>query len=246
LASVGYETAIVVEYEPRWINGVIEILTLPMIAGILIAIGLIGLIVEMLVPGFGIPGLIGIACLGAFFWSHVLVGLAGWESIGFLLAGMIAVLLEIFAFTAVDFGLSGLLGLVLIGLGFYTAMLGPLSSSTQAGQAIVIVVVGLLASIVALIVLLTKLPKTRLRLGGMILSTAITGGAFNKNREVQEQESLIDRVGVASTNLRPVGTGSFDGESTDVVCEEGFLPKGTPIIVIKDEGYRKVVRRDVH
>ena len=246
LASVGYETAIVVEHEPRWIDGVIEILTLPMIAGILIAIGLIGLIVEMLVPGFGIPGLIGIACLGAFFWAHVLVGLAGWESIGFLLAGMIAVLLEIFAFTAVDFGLSGLLGLVLMGLGFYTAMLGPLSSSTQAAQAIVVVVVGLLVSVVAIIFLLTKLPKTRLRLGGMILSTAITGGAFNKNREVQEQESLIDRVGVASTNLRPVGTGSFDGESTDVVCEEGFLPKGTPIIVIKDEGYRKVVRRDVH
>ena len=246
LVSEGYETAIVVEHEPRWIDGLIEILTLPMIAGILIIIGLIGLIVEMLVPGFGIPGLIGIACLGAFFWSHVLVGLAGWESIGFLLAGMIAVLLEIFAFTAVDFGLSGLLGLVLMGLGFYTAMLGPLSSTSQAAQAIVVVVVGLLVSIVAIVVLLTKLPKTRLRLGGMILSTAITGGAFNKSRKSQEQESWIGRVGVAATNLRPVGSGNFDGERTDVVCEEGFLPKGSSIVVIKDEGYRKVVRRDVH
>jgi len=245
LASEGYETAIVVEHEPRWIDGAIEILTLPMIAGILIAIGLLGLIIEMLVPGFGVFGLIGIACLGAFFWSHFLVGLAGWESIAFLIGGMVAIVLEVFAFTAVDFGLSGLLGLVLIGLGFYTAMLGPLSSSTQAGQAIVIVVVGLLASIIALIVLLTKLPKTRLRLGGMILSTAITGGAFNKNREDQTQESWIGRVGVAATNLRPVGSGNFDGERTDVVCEEGFLPKGSSIVVIKDEGYRKVVRRDV-
>jgi len=246
LASEGYEASIVVEHEPRWIDGIIEILTLPMIAGILITIGLIGLIVEMLVPGFGIPGLIGIACLGAFFWSHVLVGLAGWESIGFLLAGMIAVLLEIFAFTAVDFGLSGLLGLVLMGLGFYTAMLGPLSSTTQAAQAIVVVVVGLLVSVVAIVVLLTKLPKTRLRLGGMILSTAITGGAFNKSRESQEQESWIGRVGFAATNLRPVGSGNFGGERTDVVCEEGFLPKGSSIVVIKDEGYRKVVRKDVH
>jgi membrane-bound serine protease (ClpP class) len=245
VALGGMGVATIVEYQPRWVDRVVETLTLPMVAGILIAIGLLGLIIEMLVPGFGVFGLIGIACLGAFFWSHVLVGLAGWESIAFLIGGMVAIALEVFAFTAVDFGLSGLLGLVLIGLGFYTAMLGPLSSSTQAGQAIVIVVVGLLASIIALIVLLTKLPKTRLRLGGMILSTAITGGAFNKNREAQSQESWIGRIGVAATNLRPVGAGEFDGERSDVVSEEGFLPEGTPIVVIKDEGYRKVVRRDV-
>lgn len=246
IALAGWETVATVEYQPRWLDRVVEKLTLPMVAGILIAVGLLGLIIEMLVPGFGVFGLIGIACLGAFFWSHFLVGLAGWESIAFLVGGMVAIVLEIFAFTAVDFGLSGLLGLVLIGLGFYTAMLGPLSSSTQAGQAIVIVVVGLLASVIALVVLLTKLPKTRLRLGGMILSTAITGGAFNKNRETQAQESWIGRIGVAATNLRPVGAGDFGGERIDVVCEEGFLAKGTPIVVIKDEGYRKVVRRDAN
>ena len=35
----------------------------------------------------------------------------------------------------------------------------------------------------------------------------------------------------------------FDEERIDVVCEEGFLPKGTPIVVIRDEVYRKLVRR---
>jgi uncharacterized protein (UPF0297 family) len=29
----------------------------------------------------------------------------------------------------------------------------------------------------------------------------------------------------------------------NVVCEEGFLEKGTPIVVTRDDGYRKVVRR---
>lgn len=243
LVLVGRETAVLVEYSPQWVDGVVEKLTLPLVAGLLIAVGLIGLIIEMMIPGFGIFGLIGIACLGAFFWSHVLVGLAGWESIGFLLAGLIAILLEIFAFTAVDFGLSGLIGLVLIGLGFYTAMLGPLSSSTQAGQAIVIVAAGLLASVVAVVLLLTKLPKTRLRLGGMILSTAITGGVFSRNRDEPTHEFWIGRSGMAATNLRPVGVGRFGDERIDVVSEEGFLPKDTPIVVIKDEGYRKVVRK---
>ena len=244
LESVGHGTATVAEYEPRWVDKVINTLTSPMVAGLLITVGLIGLIVEMLVPSFGIPGLIGIACLGAFFWSHVLVGLAGWESISFLLAGLIAVLLEIFAFTAVDFGLAGLLGLVLMGLGFYTAMLGPLASSAQAAQAIIIVVVGLLSSIIAIVVLLTKLPTTRLRLGGVILSTTITGRAFSRDRAAQTTKLWMERRGVAATDLHPVGAGDFDGERTDVVCEEGFLPKGTPIVVIKDEGYRKVVRKE--
>jgi len=243
LESVGHGTATIVEYESRWVDEVIETLTSPMVAGLLITIGLVGLIVEMLVPGFGLAGLIGIACLGAFFWSHVLVGLAGWESIGFLLAGLIAVLLEVFAFTAVDFGLAGLLGLVLMGLGFYTAMLGQLSSSAQAVQAIVIVVVGLLVSIVAIVVLLTRLPKTRLRLGGVILSTAITGRAFTRGGAARIRKLWVGRRGVAATDLRPVGAGNFNGERTDVVCEEGFLPKGTPIVVIKDQGYRKVVRK---
>lgn len=244
LESSGHETAAIVDYGPRWIDGVIEVLTLPMVAGILIAVGLLGLIIEMLIPGFGIFGLIGVVCLGAFFWSHFLVGLAGWESISFLIAGFIAVLLEIFVFTVGDFGLAGLVGLVLIGLGFYTSMLGPLASSSQAAQALAIVVAGLLASIVAIVVLLTRLPKTRLRFGGMILSTAITGRVFSKNQAERRAKGWVGRSGVAVTDLRPVGAGDFDGERADVVSEEGFLPKGTPIAVIKDEGYRKVVRKE--
>ncbi|MFC2082978.1 nodulation protein NfeD [Candidatus Bipolaricaulota bacterium] len=245
LESTAHAGAAIITYEPRWIDGVISVLTLPLVAGIMIAVGLLGLIIEMLIPGFGVFGLIGILCLGAFFWSHVLVGLAGWESIVFLIGGFIAILLEIFAFTAVDFGLAGLVGLVLIGLGFYTSMLGPLASSAQAAQALIVVVVGLVASIVAIVILITKLPKTRLRLGGMILSTAITGRAFSKSQAERTEKSWVGRSGVAATDLHPVGAGDFDGERADVVCEEGFLPKGTPITIIKDEGYRKVVQREI-
>ncbi len=244
LALVQPEATARIEYTPQWSDRVLEVLTIPLIAGLLIVVGLIGLIIEMMVPGFGVFGLIGVVCLGSFFWSHFLVGLAGWESLGFLLAGVVAILLEIFAFTAVDFGVSGLIGLVLIGLGFYTAMLGPLSSSTQTGQALAIVAGGLLISMIAIVILLTRLPKTRLRLGGVILSSAISGGAFRPNREQPGRDSWVGRQGVAGTDLHPVGAGEFEGERVDIVCEEGFLPKGTRVVVIKDEGYRKVVRKE--
>jgi membrane-bound serine protease (ClpP class) len=242
LAEHGYGEA--VAFQVRWIDELVEALTSPLAVGLLITAGLLGLIVEMLVPGFGIPGLIGIACLGVFFWTHFLVGLAGWESIAFLLGGIVAIVLEIFAFTAVDFGLSGLLGLILIGLGFYTAMVGPFTAREQAVHAIAVVSGGLIVSVAAAIVLLTRLPRTRLRLGGIILSSAVTGRSHEKGGGAQPPPSdWVGRRGVAASDLRPVGGGIFDEERIDVVCEEGYLPRGTPIVVIKDDVYRKVVRR---
>ncbi len=229
--------------EVRWFDRAVDLLTSPILAGILIGLGLLGLIVEMLAPGFGVPGLIGILCLGAFFWAHILVGFAGWESIAFLLGGVIAVLLEIFVFTAVDFGLTGLLGLVLIGFGFYSAMVGPLTSPAQTLQAVAIVTISVVASLVLGIVLLTRLPKSRLRLGGMILSTAISGRVFGQEVSNRNVVSWVGRSGTAVTDLRPIGVGEFSGERTDVICEEGHLPKGTPIVVIIDQGYRRVVHR---
>jgi membrane-bound serine protease (ClpP class) len=92
------------------------------------------------------------------------------------------------------------------------------------------------------VILLTRLPKTRLRLGGMILSTAITGRSFQEEPSSGEKHAWVGRTGTAVTNLRPVGVGEFDGERTDVICEAGHLPKGTPIIVTKAKGYQKIVR----
>lgn len=244
LQAEGLPGAVIVPFAPRWIDTVVDVLTETWLAALLITLGILGLIVEMLVPGFGIPGILGIACLGLFFWAHIFVGLAGWESIVFFLGGLVAILLEVFVFTAVDFGVAGLAGLVLIGLGFYTAMVGPFTNPSQVISAVGAVSGGLVVAVVGTIVLLTRLPKSRLRFGGVILSSAITGHAFDKGRAKAVESSWVGRQGVAVTDLHPVGAGEFAGERVDVTCEEGYLPEGTPIVVVKDEGYRKVVRQE--
>jgi len=232
-----------VPFVRRTIDSVVDILTTSWVAGILITVGMLGVILEMVIPGFGVPGILGLSALGLFFWSHFLVGLAGWESILFLLVGVIAVLLEIFVFTGTTLGLAGLGGLVLIGLGFYTSMVGPLVQPTEAMHAIVAVSVGLVVALVGVIFLVTRLPKTRLRFGGVILSQVITGRAFDKAKKQHSISDWLGREGTATTDLRPMGTGVFSGERTDVVCEEGFLDNGTRIVVTKDDGYRKIVRK---
>ena len=243
LEAEGLSGAVVVLFAPRWIDTVVDVLTETWLAAVLITLGILGLTVEMLIPGFGIPGILGIACLGLFFWAHIFVGLAGWESIVFFLGGLVAILLEVFVFTAVDFGVAGLVGLALVGFGFYTAMVGPFTQPGQVGQAVAAVSGGLVVAVVGTIVLLTRLPKSRLRFGGVILSSAITGRAFDKGRAKAVESPWVGRQGVAATDLHPVGAGEFAGERVDVTCEEGYLPEGTPIVVIKDEAYRKVVRK---
>jgi membrane-bound serine protease (ClpP class) len=232
----------VVPFHYRWVDRAVGLLTRPEIAGLMILIALVGLIWEMLIPGFGLPGTVGLAALAAFLWAHFMVGLAGWESILFLLGGMVAIVLEVFVFTATDFGLAGLVGLVLIGLGFYTSMVGPFTEAGQVISAIVSVSLALLVAIVGSFVLVARLPRTRLRLGGVVLQHAITSRVTDRGG-LRRENHWVGRRGVAVTDLRPVGAGEFSGERLDVICEEGFLPKGTPIEIVRDEGFRKVVRQ---
>jgi len=240
--ALGLASADIVSYEVRPLDAFAETITTTILAAVLLVVGLVGLIIEMMIPGFGIAGIIGTLSLGMFFWAHFLVGLAGWESIAFVIGGLLAIILEIFVFTAADFGLAGIGGLVLIGLGFYSSMVGPLTDRASALQAIGIVSVGVVVALILAAVLIARLPKSKLRLGGVILSSAITGSAFSKGKSVQRASEWVGQIGVAATDLRPVGTGLFGDQRIDVVCEEGHLTKGTPLVIVKDEGYRKVVR----
>ncbi|GAB4304332.1 MAG: NfeD family protein [Candidatus Bipolaricaulota bacterium] len=241
LAETDLAGTVVREHHLRWVDSAVATLTTPWLASLLIAIGVLGLLWEALTPGFGIAGGVGLAAFAVFFWAHNLAGLAGWESIVFLVAGIVAIVLEIFVFTATDFGLAGIAGLVLIGLGLYTSMIGPFTQPRQAGAALGAVSIALVVGLVLTVILLTRLPRSRLRLGGVILQTAITGRAGDRGQPVLTE--WIGRSGVARTDLRPVGQAEFAGELVDVVAEEGFLPKGTEVEVVRDQGFRKVVRK---
>lgn len=53
---------------------------------------------------------------------------------------------------------------------------------------------------------------------------------------------LLDREGIAVTDLRPTGVGMFDEVKFDVMSEGNYITKGTPITIIKVAGSKLVVR----
>ncbi|MCS7240163.1 MAG: hypothetical protein NZ651_02825 [Candidatus Bipolaricaulota bacterium] len=152
---------------------------------------------------------------------------------------IIAILLEVFVFTVTDFGVAGIVGLMLIGLGFYTAMTGPLTQPAQAVSALG--AVALVASLVGFAAFLTWIPRSRLRLGGVLLKSAIEERAVERLRA--SPSPYVGKQGKALTDLHPVGKAKIDDEVLDVVAEEGFIAKGSAVEIVRDEGYRKVVRR---
>lgn len=61
--------------------------------------------------------------------------------------------------------------------------------------------------------------------------------------EPDRRPSLVGVRGQATSDLRPGGFALLDGRRVDVVTEGDFIPAGERVEVVLDEGYRRVVRR---
>ncbi len=58
----------------------------------------------------------------------------------------------------------------------------------------------------------------------------------------EDPNELLDKVGVAKTDLRPAGTGVFDRKKMEVFAESGMIRHGSDIVIVKVDGFRIVVR----
>lgn len=55
-------------------------------------------------------------------------------------------------------------------------------------------------------------------------------------------EYLLGKEGVALTDLRPSGVGSFDSINFDVISEGQYVTKGTEIVIYKVEGSKLIIK----
>lgn len=226
----------VVTMEENWAERVVRFFTNPIVAPFLLTLGFLGLLVEMKTPAFGLAGLAGATSLGLFFGSHLIVGLAGWEVLILLLAGVILVLVELLVLPG--FGVAGVLGgLALLGA-IVLSMLGSFPTSGDVLVALNVVAVSLVMVAFAGWQILRRLPHDR-RTRALLLNTSTSRETGYLSAPVRGE--LVGAEGIALTDLRPAGTARIAGESVDVVSEGPFLSAGTAVRVIRAEGYRHVV-----
>jgi membrane-bound serine protease (ClpP class) len=241
-----------------------------MVASLLIIAGVLILIADLFVEGFGLGGVAGLGLLALFFWGHYLAGLTGWEDLALIVLGLVLIAIEIIVVPG--FGIPGVLGLIALFGGLFLAMLGR-DIQTPAGieQAALTVVVSLVAVLVGVVALFLLLSRGR-HPHRLVLHSAVGGAEVAHRPQVaswlrhfgatshlpREEQSgppgaqktasaqpiFSEKApDIALTDLRPSGIASIAGERVDVVTAGEHIAAGDPVEVVLDEGYRRVVRK---
>ncbi len=214
-------------------------------APILMIIGFLGIYIEFKTPGFGLPGILGAACLALFFWGHHIAGLAGMEDLILFVAGVSLILVEIFLIPG--FGFAGIFGIALVFVSLVGAMVRIVPGSgsglpTWADLQLPIFKTGVaLVGTGACALLLGRfLPRSRLfRRLALSAATAAAEGYT----AAPDTSPLVGRTGVTLNQLRPAGTARFGDDRRDVVTSGEFIDAGVPVQIIEAHGNRIVVQK---
>jgi membrane-bound serine protease (ClpP class) len=239
LAKLGLAGAEIRRVEPSWAENVVRFLTHPVVSSLLMTVGILGVIVELRTPGFGVPGALGIGSLALFFWGHWLVRLVGWEELALVALGLALLFVEIFV--TPGFGLTGALGLVALLSGLSLSLVGAGTRWEMVVFALGRVLLSLLVALVGAFVLLRFLPRLP---GGraLVLTTELSAGTGFASPPEADRMWLHKR-GETATPLRPAGIAHIEGERVDVVSDGDFIAAGEAIEVVRVDGNRIVVRQ---
>ncbi len=229
-----------------WLDDLAAFLRLPIMEFLLVAVGITCLILELKLPGVGLPGVIAALSFILFFWAHSQLAFL-WLAVLLFVLGIVLIALEIFVTPGMAvLGVSGVV-MLLIGLGLATLERWPRTESEWIASATVLGRFGggLLASIVAAVFLARYLPNIPYA-NRLVLVPPGERGDYPAHDVVSADAarfaSLLGAIGVTATTLRPAGMVRFGDDFIDVVAEGSYVEPGARVQVIEIEGNRIVVK----
>ncbi|MFA6002939.1 MAG: nodulation protein NfeD [Elusimicrobiota bacterium] len=190
----------------------------PNIAMILMTLGVSGLLIELYSPGLILPGIVGAVSLILAFYSFQTLS-ASFAGILLILVGMLLYVLELKVNSYGLLALSATASILFGSLMLFRNSGGGLSISWNV---ILSAIATLLALVLALLTLVTKVFRRSSRIGA---------------------EGLIGRIAAVSEGLGPVGSVVLDGEIWRAQSLEGAIPAGTEVRIESVEGLTLRVRR---
>ncbi|MCM8817943.1 MAG: nodulation protein NfeD [Candidatus Omnitrophica bacterium] len=204
------------ESKPEFKDRILQFISDPTIAYILLVIGIWGIILEFSHPGFGIPGIVGtIALILAFFGLHTLP---------INLAGLILLFLS-FIFFALE-AITPTFGIFLTS-GIITFILGSLMLFKHGSMIKIPVLIIFYVSILT---------------GGFVWFIIWFAWKTKKRKVITGKEGLIGEEGRALSELNPEGTVFVHGEYWKAKSQTGIIKKDARIIVVKVEGMVLIVK----
>lgn len=208
------------EHEKSFQQKLLDILSDPNFAYILMMLGIYGLLFELYNPGSILPGIVGTICLVLAFYSmHTLpINYAG---LALILFAIILFLLEI---KIVSHGLLAIGGTVSLFLG--SIMLFKTSSFIE--------LLAVSWEVIILTVVLTAM---------FFLFAISMGIKAQKRKKVGGIEGMIGETGEAASDLRPDGLVKVHGEIWKATSLDGSLKRGSRVEVAETENLNLKVRK---
>ena len=224
----------ITEVEATLADRIVFFLTNPLISSLLLSLGILGIFIEIRTPGFGIPGFLGLVCVGLFFGGHMLTKIgAEWAFLLFLLGlGLIA--LEVFVIPG--FGVAGILGITLmLGSVFFV-----FDKAYEFRTAVMWLSISVILSAGLAILAAVLLPETQL-FRRLALSTVMDTEMGYHSSSSEDFQAYLGQSGTALTPLRPSGTARIANNRVDVVTVGDFIAPDSNVKVVSVEGSKVFV-----
>ncbi len=237
---------------PGWVDSLVAFLTKPVVSWLLLFLGVFMMVVELKLPGVGLPGIISALAFLLFFWSHYLSGTADQLEIILFLIGLVCLAMELFVFPGMGiFGMSGvLLMLCSIVMASHTFIWPTHDYEYRELGYTLLQVTGLLVVVAAGAVVLARYFPSIPLFNRLILKpepwTGFEADETTARPVVEGYESLsflIGESGRTTSPLRPTGKARFGNLQIDVIATGGFVETDTLVEVIDVQGTRVIVKQ---
>jgi len=246
LAGLAISDYSLVRLEQTWSESLSRLIAA--ISPLLLMIGLASLYVEYKAPGVGLPGIVGLLCLGLVFFNQYLVGLADYAELLIILFGIVLLAMEIFVLPG--FGIAGIAGISAICLGMLLALQDfvlpnpefPWQKQILLHNISVILGAWFFAFISAMLFLRHVFPRL-----GRVVDGPYLGSSLAESHAFSSEASLVNPGlrGIAKTALRPSGKMEIGDTVIDVLTEGDFIEKGAPLVITALRGNTVVVQREM-
>jgi membrane-bound ClpP family serine protease len=230
-----------------WLDKLAAFLSDPVVAMFLVILGITCLILELKMPGVGVPGVIAAVCFVLFFWSQTQNSQMTVLAVLLFILGLVLIGIEIFLLPGL--GVTGISGIILVLAGLALATVEHLPQTTAEyvdfGFKLVKLGAGLVGATAAAFVLAHYLPHIPYANRLVLAPPGEKEGSEDATAASGQYEALavlLGAVGTSATALRPAGMARFGDAFVDVVSEGSYIPAGARVQVIEIEGNRVVVK----
>jgi len=236
MEQMGLDPAQKVVSTSTWSEKLVRFLTHPVVSGLLLTLGVLGIFFELQMPGWGVSGTLGAVLLLLFFGGHYLAGLADVLDMLLFVVGLGLLALELFVIPG--FGAAGISGILCIFLSVYLALVrNPIpqfSWDFQRLNSALIVFVFLMVGVIGGTVILWKMfPHSRLKRLIVLTASEEPTLGFTTGENL---EAMIGENGISLTHLRPAGKALIAGQPFEVQTLGEYVEKDRHVQVVKVMG----------